>query len=157
MNFKNTLKAEIELLKKCDDDISLFLKSIAVELTKNRANNIQCHNNELTFKSGFLKTEFNPLTGISRGAINVTSINNKFLVNYTLELKHLLIWAILATITVLVFGLNSVEEPTLKQTIAVVIGAIVAYLFIYFGYYGIICVRFNNLINRANKTSRQSK
>jgi len=156
MNFKNTLKAEIELSKKCDNSDSL-LKNIAAELTKHRANGIQYHNNELTFKSGFLKTEFNPLTGISRGAINVTSINNKFLVNYALDLKDLLIWATLATITVLVFGLNSIEEPTLEQTIAVVIGAIVAYLFIYFGYYGIISVRFNHLINRANKISRQAK
>ena len=153
MDFKNTLKAEIELLKKCESDDS-FLKGIAVELTKHRARDIQYHNNKLTFKSGFLKTEFNPLLGISRGAINITQTNHTFIVNYTLELKHLLIWAIVAAITVLVFGLTSVENPTPNQTMAVVIGAIVAYLFIYFGYYGIISVRFNNLINRANKITR---
>ena len=156
MNFNNTLTIEIKLLKQCCDCDSL-LKNIALELTKHRANNIQYHNNQLAFKSGFLKTEFNPLTGISNGKINITSIKNEFVVNYTLQLTHLLIWAIIAVITVLFFALSSIETPTLNQAIAVIIGSIVAYLFIYFGYYGIISVRFNNLINRANIISRQHK
>jgi len=149
MEIHKIQQGQIELVNNEKSEASL-LNSISQELTKHRAHDIHCESHQLQFKSGFLRTELNPLAGISSGLVTVSINNNKFIVSYILELKHLFTWAVLAVAIILSIGIFNSHNLTISYAASLVIGSSLVYLFIYYGYYGIISTRFNNLLNRAN-------
>jgi len=143
-------KGVVNLLVSDDADPNKLFSLIQGALSSWGALNFNAKENKLSFEGGrFIKSNMNPIMGVSSGDLEIYTYRGNYCIRYKLKLKHLFYWGVLAAFMFGIVVATNTETSAFTSILAGIGAGAFGFGFIYFGYYASTIIRFPRFLQRA--------